>query len=88
MGGTQPSELDRLGSLERHYQSYVLVHICMSVLNWLMSDRVGEKWKINYVYPVGGEFVLDIDVYWVWRLHLHRVGVMAFVQVVLIMLES
>lgn len=35
----------------------------MSVLNWLMLERVAEKRASAYAYPIGGEYVIDIDYY-------------------------
>ena len=47
-------------------------HIYMSVLNWLMPERVGPKRKCSQAYPVGGEYVLDLDHYLSYFPHGHR----------------
>jgi hypothetical protein len=39
-----------------------------------MPERVGEKRKANHAYPIGGEYVIDIDDYLHWRPHYHYVG--------------
>jgi len=46
----------------------------MSVLNYLMPERVGEKHKANRAYPIGGEYVVDVDLHLFWRPHYHYVG--------------
>ena len=42
-------------------------HVYMSVLNWLMPDRVGPRCKAEKAYPIGGEYVADIDIIRLWR---------------------
>lgn len=49
------------------------VNLYMSVLNWLMPERVGTKSKANKAYPIGGEYVIDIDLYLHWQPHSHVV---------------
>ena len=44
----------------------------MSVLNWLMPERVGTKKASKRAYTVGGEYVLDIDSYLRHAPHGHR----------------
>jgi len=44
----------------------------MSVLNWLMPERVAEKEKANKAYPIGGEYVIDVDSHLFWRSHYHK----------------
>jgi hypothetical protein len=36
------------------------LHLYMSVLNWLMPDKVASKNDCRWAYPVGGEYVLDL----------------------------
>jgi hypothetical protein len=43
------------------------VHLYMSVLNWLMPERVGKKSSANGAYPIGGEYVIDVDFIQMWR---------------------
>ncbi len=38
-------------------------HVYMSVLNYLFPERVGLKSRAKYAYPVGGEYVVDVDNY-------------------------
>ncbi|MBO3842195.1 MAG: hypothetical protein FGF48_07245 [Candidatus Brockarchaeota archaeon] len=38
-------------------------HVYMSVLNYLFPERVVGKKKAKYAYPVGGEYVIDVDNY-------------------------
>lgn len=40
---------------------YTPLNLYMSALNWLMPERVGRKSKANRAYPIGGEYVIDID---------------------------
>jgi DNA primase catalytic subunit len=44
----------------------------MSVLNWLMPERVGEKKASDGAYPIGGEYVVDIDSYLNYQSHKHK----------------
>jgi len=53
---------------------YAPHHLYMSVLNYLMPERVGEKHKANRAYPIGGEYVVDVDIHLFWRPHRHHVG--------------
>jgi len=41
---------------------YTPLHLYMSALNWLMPERVGRKSRANGAFPVGGEYVVDIDI--------------------------
>ena len=43
----------------------------MSDMNWLMPERVGIKMASRRAYPVGGEYVLDIDSYLSYAPHGH-----------------
>ena len=65
----------RLGfrSLKRLCIHLAPLHLYMSVLDWLMPERVGEKEKANHAYPIGGEYVIDIDSYLFWRPHYHHI---------------
>lgn len=47
----------------------------MSVLNYLMPERVGEKHRANRAYPMGGEYVVDVDLHLFWRPHYHYTGI-------------
>jgi hypothetical protein len=38
-----------------------------------MPERVGEKSKANRAYPIGGEYVVDVDLHLFWRPHPHYV---------------
>ena len=39
-----------------------------------MPERVGEKTKANGAFPIGGEYVVDVDSMNVWQPHDHNVG--------------
>lgn len=43
------------------------VGLYFSIMNWLMPERVGKKASANGAYPIGGEYVVDIDVPQMWR---------------------
>ena len=58
-------------SLKKALIHYAPANIYMSALNWLMPERVGKKAKGNHAYPVGGEYVVDIDANMFWRPHSH-----------------
>ena len=58
-------------SLIRYCIHFAPRHVYMSVLDYLMPERVGSKDKLNRAYPVGGEFVVDVDAYLFWRPHSH-----------------
>lgn len=51
------------------------MNLYMSVLNWLLPERIGEKEKANHAYPIGGEYVVDVDHYLNYRPHSHRTTV-------------
>ena len=59
-------------SLKRLCTRIPPVHVYMSVLNWLIPERVGTKKESRRAYPVGGEYVLDIDSYLRYTPHSHR----------------
>jgi hypothetical protein len=44
----------------------------MSVLDWLFPERVGTKHKANYAFPIGGEYVVDVDCDAGWIFHRHN----------------
>jgi len=58
-------------SLKKYCVHFAPAHVYMSALNWLMPERVGSKQKAKHAYPVGGEYVVDIDSYLFWRPHSH-----------------
>ena len=60
-------------SIKRLCGRYATPHLYMSVLNWLMPERVGEKSKARYAYPIGGEYVVDVDSDLFWKPHSHWV---------------
>jgi len=59
-------------SLKRLCTRIPPIHVYMSVMNWLMPERVGTKKASRIAYPVGGEYVLDIDSYLRYAPHGHR----------------
>jgi len=58
-------------SLAAFCYKYAPAHLYMSILEWLMPERVKEKRKSNRAYPMGGEFVVDVDSMNVWIPHDH-----------------
>jgi hypothetical protein len=54
-------------SLKKFCIHFAPKHVYMSVLNWMMPERVGSKIQGNWAYPFGGEFVADIDISSLWR---------------------
>ena len=48
------------------------VNLYMSTLNWLMPERVAEKGKANHAYPIGGEYIVDVDHYLNYLPHSHH----------------
>jgi hypothetical protein len=40
---------------------YRPIHVYMSVMNWIFPERVGLKRKARHAYPIGGEYVVDLD---------------------------
>jgi len=50
---------------------YAPNHLYMSVLDWLMPERVAEKSRASRAYPIGGEYVIDVDSYLFWKPHSH-----------------
>ncbi|MGD0805447.1 MAG: hypothetical protein ABSA11_15415 [Candidatus Bathyarchaeia archaeon] len=64
----------RLGfdSLRRLCLEYAPGNIYMSVLNWMMPERVGDKRASVGAYPIGGEYVIDIDSYLNYKKHNHH----------------
>jgi DNA primase catalytic subunit len=64
----------RLGfeSLRRLCTEYAPRNVYMSALNWLMPERVGNKISSVGAYPIGGEYVFDIDSYLNYKKHNHR----------------
>ena len=61
-------------SLRRYCIHFAPAHVYMTVLNWLMPERVGKKRGANHAYPIEGEYVIDIDSYLFWRPHSHYAG--------------
>jgi hypothetical protein len=60
-------------ALKRFLARFGPVNAYMSVLNWLMPERVGGKREAPRAYPIGGEYVVDIDIHLFWRPHSHYV---------------
>ncbi len=54
-------------ALKRLLIHHAPVNVYSSVLEWLMPERVREKPSANRAYPIGGEYVVDIDVPQMWR---------------------
>jgi len=50
-------------ALWRLCAKYAPTHVYMSVLDYLFPERVGLKSKARYAYPIGGEYVVDVDNY-------------------------
>lgn len=48
-------------------------HVYFSVLNWLLPEYVGKKYKGRYCVPLAGEYVIDIDSYLMIFKHKHKV---------------
>ena len=59
-------------SLRRLCYEYAPRSVYMSVLNWQMPERVAEKRASVMAYPIGGEYVVDIDSYLNYKKHNHR----------------
>ena len=62
----------RFVSLRRLYLEYIPRNVYMSALNLLMPERVGDKRASVGAYPIGGEYVIDIDSYLNYKKHTHR----------------
>jgi hypothetical protein len=64
----------RLGfrSLRQLCGTYTPVHVYMSVLNWLMPERVASRRRSKGAYPIGGEYVVDVDHYLNYQYHPHH----------------
>jgi len=62
----------RLGIKDLRFLSskYVPLHLYMSVLDYLFPERVSSKKNTN-AYPIGGEFVVDVDSYLYHMRHQH-----------------
>ncbi len=62
----------RLGIKDLRFLSskYVPLHLYMSVLDYLFPERVSSKKDTN-TYPMGGEFVVDVDSYLYYKSHQH-----------------
>jgi hypothetical protein len=50
-------------ALWRLCAKYAPAHVYMSVLDYLFPERVGLKSKAKNAYPIGGEYVVDVDNY-------------------------
>ena len=59
-------------SLKRYSVRFAPVNLYMSALNWLMPERVAEKEKANHAYPIGREYVVNVDHYLNYIPHSHR----------------
>jgi hypothetical protein len=59
-------------SLRRYSVSFAPLNLYVSALNWLMPERVSEKGKANRTYPIGGEYVVDVDHYLNYLPHSHH----------------
>jgi hypothetical protein len=62
----------RLGIKDLRFlgSKYVPLHLYMSVLHYLFPERVSSKRNTNS-YPMGGEFVVDVDSYLYYKIHVH-----------------
>ena len=60
------------GSLRRLCLELAPANVYMSALSWLMPERVADKRASTGAYPVGGEYVVDVDSYLDHRPHAHR----------------
>jgi hypothetical protein len=58
-------------SLHGFCVEYAPVNVYMSVINWLMPDRVSDKHSSRAAHPTGGEYVVDVDSYLGYRKHSH-----------------
>lgn len=59
-------------SLRRFCLEYAPRNVYMSALNWVMPERVADKRASVGAYPIGGEYVVDIDSYLNYHKHNHR----------------
>lgn len=50
-----------LCELRRYLFKYAPRHAFMSVTEYLFPERVGRKYKAKYAVPIGGEFVVDVE---------------------------
>lgn len=57
--------------LKGYFVYYAPLHVYFSVLDWLLPERVGKKSKARYAYPIGGEYVVDVDFYSLKQWHYH-----------------
>ena len=57
------STAERARALRKLSVKYAPYHLYMFVLNYLMPERVGEKSEANRAYPIGGEYVADVDIH-------------------------
>jgi DNA primase catalytic subunit len=62
----------RFNSLKELCVEYTPLHLYMSSLNWLMPERVNTKEMSRYTYPIGGEYVIDIDRDMNYKPHRHH----------------
>ncbi len=65
----------RLGIKDLRFLSsqYAPLHLYMSVLDYLFPERVSGKKNTN-AYPIGGEFVIDVDSYLYYKGHIHALN--------------
>ncbi len=66
---------DHLSERDLKYYCWKLKpwHVYFSVLNWLLPEQVGKKYKARYCVPLNGEYVVDIDSYLKFFKHKHKV---------------
>ena len=48
-------------SIKRYSVRFAPVNLYVSALNWLMPERVTGKGKEKHAYPIGGEYVVEVD---------------------------
>jgi hypothetical protein len=66
----------RLGIKDLRFlgSKYAPLHLYTSVLDYLFPERVSSKERSTSSYPIGGEFIVDIDSYVYHRNHLHTLN--------------
>jgi hypothetical protein len=47
-------------------------HVYFSVLDWLLPERVGKKYKARYCVPLNGNYVVDVDSHMMLFKHEHK----------------
>ena len=61
-------------ALRRYCIQFAPSNLYMSVTNWLFPDRVEEKEQSARAYPLGGEFIIDVDTQRFWKPNYHYRG--------------